>query len=601
MKIINTIKQAYSHPRFKALLDMILEHKGRLIAAAACIAIANAATGGVTLMLKPVLDEGFGGFNEGNAIFVIVRLATAIVAIYFLRAVALYFHQYFLSYVSQDLTRKLRNMIYNKLMYVPLSFFHKEKTGVLMSRISNDVNGIQKMMMDMVMGPIRDVFSVIVFIFIIFYQIWALALIAILIMPIAYFPIVWIGRRIKKLTKKSQAALGEINAVMQESFVGIKVVKAFSREEHEIAKFSSINDELFELQRKSVKAQALGPSINEALAGLVFGVLIVVGGYCVAHGIYTIGTFGSFLMAVLLLYEPIKRLSKLNNTLQQGLAAAERVFEVLEYESPVKEIENPVIIKRKPHCVRYDNVSFSYDRGLVLKEINLTVQSGEIVALVGGSGGGKTSLVNLLPRFFDVIAGAIYIDEVDIRDASIDSLRNQVAVVTQEPILFNDTVYNNIVYGDLKATEAQVIAAAKAAYAYDFVQQFPQGFDTNIGEMGGQVSGGQKQRLCIARALLKNAPILILDEATSALDTESERLVQMALENLMRGRTTFMIAHRLSTIVNATRILVMVEGNIVEEGSHDSLMALEGEYYQLYRKQFNMEKQTADFGLASVV
>ena len=575
------------------LFGMMFEHRFRLIAAAVCMSVVGATLGVVAWMIQPIVDGAMQGAYEAgrDKLWMLLGMPVAVVCLYLIRAVALYFQQFLMSYVSQDLVRSLRNMIFDKLMFVPLSFFHKEKTGVLMSRVLNDVGAIQKMLMDLVMGPVRDLFSIVSLTFVIFYQIWALAILAMLVMPIAYFPILYIGRRIKKLTKKGQIATGELNASLHESFVGIKVVKAFGREEHEMAKFHGVNDYLFKLQRRSVKAQALGPSINEMLTGFAIGVILVVGGYYVSKGTYTMGQFGSFLAAVLLLYEPIKRLSKLNNTIQAGLASVERVYEVLDYESPVKEIENPVIIERKPHVVKYDHVSFGYDRGLVLKDIDVTVNCGEAVALVGTSGGGKTSMVNLLPRFFDVNAGAIYIDDVDIRNASIASVRDQIAVVTQEPILFNDTVYNNILYGDLNASREQVMAAAKAAYAYDFVQAFPMGFETNVGEMGGQISGGQKQRLCIARALLKNAPILILDEATSALDTESERLVQMALENLMKGRTTFMIAHRLSTIVNATRILVVVNGSIVEEGSHNELLALEGEYYDLYRKQFNVEKR----------
>lgn len=591
MKLLNSFKQVYKEPRVKILLRMMFAHRFRLIISAVAMSVVGLTAGAMALMIQPILDEAFTGFSdEGNLLKWIVGVPIAVVLLYFVKATAMYVSQYFLSYVSQDLIRKLRNMMFEKIMFVPLSFFHKEKTGVLMSRVLNDVGAIQKMMMDMVMGPIKDLFSIASLTCVIFYQIWPLAILAMLVMPIAYFPIVHIGRRVRKLTKKGQVAAGEINATLHESFVGIKIVKAFCREDFEITKFHAANDHIFKLQRRSVKAVALGPSINEVLAGLAIGVILVIGGYCVSKGIYTLGTFASFLMAVLLLYEPVKRLSKLNNTLQAGLASVDRVFEVLDYESPVKEIENPVMIERKPHVVKYEHVSFGYDRGLVLKDINLTVNAGEVVALVGTSGGGKTSMVNLLPRFFDVAEGAIYIDDVDIRNAKIASVRDQIAVVTQEPLLFNDTVYNNILYGDLNATPEQVMEAAKAAYAYDFVQAFPQGFATNIGEMGGQISGGQKQRLCIARALLNNAPVLILDEATSALDTESERLVQKALDNLMKGRTTFMIAHRLSTIVNATRILVVVDGSIVEEGNHNELLALEGEYYDLYQKQFNLKK-----------
>ncbi len=284
---------------------------------------------------------------------------------------------------------------------------------------------------------------------------------------------------------------------------------------------------------------------------------------------------------------PLKKLSKLNNIIQQGLAGADRVFDILESESDIQEIPNPGKFKRGAHHVIFRNVYFKYDDEMVLKNINLDVGAGEILAFVGMSGGGKTSLVNLIPRFYDVSKGVILIDDIDIRDASISSLRDQIAIVTQEPILFNDTVRNNIAYGNKNASDRDIENAARAAYAYEFIQNFPDGFDTNIGELGGRLSGGEKQRTCIARALLKDAPILILDEATSSLDAESETLVQKALENLMKGRTTFVIAHRLSTVAYADRIVVIVDGRIVEEGQHEELIARGGEYFKLYQMQFN--------------
>jgi len=337
---------------------------------------------------------------------------------------------------------------------------------------------------------------------------------------------------------------------------------------------------------KEVRAKSLSSPIMEFLGGLGIAFVIWYGGYRVISGTYTTGTFVSFLAAVVMLYDPVKKLSKLNNQLQQGLAATDRIFDIIEKQSDIKEDENPVILSRGPHNVTFDNVSFRYKDVMVLKNINLDVKSGEIIAIVGMSGGGKTSLVNLIPRFYDVSSGFLLIDGVDIRKASISSLRDQIAIVTQEPILFNDTVRNNIAYGNLKASDEEIEMAAKAAYAYDFIRGFPDQLHTMIGELGGRLSGGEKQRICIARALIKNAPILILDEATSSLDTESERLVQKALENLMKGRTTFVIAHRLSTIGYANRILVIVDGRIAEEGKHEELVAKEGEYYKLYKMQF---------------
>jgi subfamily B ATP-binding cassette protein MsbA len=311
----------------------------------------------------------------------------------------------------------------------------------------------------------------------------------------------------------------------------------------------------------------------------------------VIAGDYSTGTFMSFLAAVFMMYHPLKKITKLNNSVQRGLAAIDRIFDILERESDVVEAQKPIVVARQPHRVTFEDVSFNYDATLVLQDINLDVKPGEILALVGTSGGGKTSLVNLIPRFYDVSRGAIYIDGIDIRQTSIASLRDQIAIVTQEPILFNDTVRYNIAYGNAMATESDIVEAATAAYAYEFIQSFPQGFETSIGELGGRLSGGQKQRICIARALLKNAPILILDEATSSLDSESETLVQKALENLMTGRTTFVIAHRLSTIGYADRIVVIVDGQVAEEGKHEELMTLQGAYYKLYQMQHNGDTQ----------
>jgi subfamily B ATP-binding cassette protein MsbA len=338
---------------------------------------------------------------------------------------------------------------------------------------------------------------------------------------------------------------------------------------------------------KEVKARSISSPINLFLGGIGVAIIIWYGGSNVIAGDYTTGTFISFLAAVLLLYAPIKNLSKLNNAIQQGLAATDRVFDIIERESEVREQKNPFIIKPGPQSVTFKNVFFKYEKEMVLKDININAEAGEILALVGMSGGGKTSLVNLIPRFYDVSKGAILIDGTDIRDCSISSLREQIAIVTQDPILFNDTIKNNIAYGNQNASNYEIERAAKAAYAYDFILSFPEKFDTTIGELGGRLSGGEKQRICIARALLKDAPILILDEATSSLDSESEALVQKALENLMKGRTTFIIAHRLSTVSYAHRIIVVVDGEIVEEGKQEKLIALRGEYYKLHQMQFN--------------
>jgi subfamily B ATP-binding cassette protein MsbA len=379
--------------------------------------------------------------------------------------------------------------------------------------------------------------------------------------------------------------MADTNAFLHETIFGTKIVKAFSMEDHEKKRFAGKSRKIFRLEMKEARVRAMSSPMIELLGGFGIAFIIWYGGKGVIAGTYSFGTFMSFLTAVGLVYQPLKKITRLNNTIQRGLAAVDRIFYILERKSNIAEAASPVIIQPGPHGIVFENVSFKYDAVSVLKEINLNVKAGEVIALVGMSGGGKTSLVNLIPRFYDVTQGAVLIDDIDIRKASIASLRSQIAIVTQEPILFNDSVRNNIAYGNPDASEKKIIEAAEAAYADDFIKRMPSGFDTSIGELGGHLSGGQKQRLCIARALLKDAPILILDEATSSLDSESESLVQKALGNLMKGRTTFVVAHRLSTIGLADRIFVITDGQIVEEGRHEELLAFRGQYYKLYQMQ----------------
>jgi len=425
-----------------------------------------------------------------------------------------------------------------------------------------------------------------------------MALVAVVILPLAFFPIVVLGRKLRKVTTHTQEAMADLTSTLHETFAGNKIIKAFGMESYEKERFFKKTLKLFKLELKGVRFKALASPVMEFLGGLGVAFVIWYGGYKVITGTSTAGTFFSFMAAVMMLYTPVKRLSRLNNIIQQGLAGTDRVFDILESESDIQEISNPVKFKCGPHRVIFKNVYFKYDDVMILKDINLDVRPGEILAFVGMSGGGKTSIVNLIPRFYDVSKGVILIDDIDIKDASISSLRNQIAIVTQEPILFNDTVRNNIAYGNQNASDKDIENAARAAYAYEFIQNFPDGFDTNIGELGGRLSGGEKQRICIARALLKDAPILILDEATSSLDAESETLVQKALENLMKGRTTFVIAHRLSTVGYADRIAVIVDGGILEEGKHEELISRKGEYFKLYQMQLssgNLKEASEEF------
>ena len=498
----------------------------------------------------------------------------------------MYYQAYLMKYVGEKIVMRLRNRLYDRIQDLPLSFFYKEKTGSLMARITHDVSIVREMISDAMTGVLKDAVMILGLAGYIYSQDWKLAMAATVVLPIAFYPITEFGRRIRQYSTGYQAAMADLSAFLYETFTGNKIVKAFGMEAWEKKRFAQKSADLFRHQMKQVIVRALSSPVMDFLGGLGIAFIIWFGGHRVISGTQTVGTFTSFIAAALLLYDPVRRLSKFNNTIQQGMAAADRVFDIIEHSSDIKQAVQPIVVPDGPHRVTFENVSFAYAADeTVLKDIRMDVRPGEILALVGASGGGKTTLVNLIPRFFDVTQGKILIDGMDIRRLSLDSLRRQIAIVTQEPILFNDSVRNNIAYGNQDASDAEIEAAARAAYAHDFVVNFPDGFNTLVGELGERLSGGEKQRLCIARALLKDAPILILDEATSSLDSESEQLVQKALENLMHGRTTFVIAHRLSTVRYADRIVVIDAGRIVEEGTHQKLLGRQGAYYKLCRIQ----------------
>ena len=568
--------------RNKEILSLIKDSRVRLFVSAVCSAMVAAMTAATAYLVKPAVEKIF----EQKDSQMLVLIPAVIVAVFAIKGIAAYGSGYLLSYVGQDIIRRMRNRLYNHIQDIPLAFFQREKTGDLMSRITNDVAIISSMFSSAVTGSIRDGFTIIGLMAVTFVQIPELAVFTFIIFPIAGYPLFYFGRKIRRVRRGVQEAWADLNAFLHETLTGAKIVKAFSMEDHERKRFEQKSRRIFRLEMKENKVKEMSSPLMEILGGLGIGFILWYGGRHVIAGTYSFGTFMSFLTAVGLMYQPLKKISRLNNAVQRGMAAIERIYDILERTSDVIETDSPIPIRNGAHRISFADVSFKYDRDLVLKNINLEAEIGEIIALVGMSGGGKTSLVNLIPRFYDPSPGAVLIDGVDIRQISIATLRSQIAIVTQEPILFNDTVRNNIAYGRADASEQQIVAAAKSAYAYEFIMGFPEEFDTSIGELGGRLSGGQKQRICIARALVKDASILILDEATSSLDSEAEILVQKALGNLMKGRTTFVIAHRLSTIGNADRIIVLVDGRIVEEGGHEQLMSLEREYYKLYQMQF---------------
>ena len=569
--------------RHRRILALIRKNSGRLLMAAVCSLMVSGATTAMGYLIKPVIDDIFVKRDTTG----LVLLPLVVIVVFLVNGLGRYGQEYFMNYVGEDIIRRLRNMLYDRIQDLSLAFFQKERTGTLMSRITNDVNILKSMVSTAVTSSVRDAATIVGLTAVIFYQNWRMAIIAFFILPLAFWPIFILGRKVRRVSTGCQEAMADLSAFLHETFAGNKIVKAFGMEPHEKRRFFERTDRLFKLEIKGVIVRALSSPIMEFFGGLGIAFVIWYGGSEVIAGKTTPGTFMSFLACVLLLYDPVKKLSNLNNSIQQGMAAADRVFDIIETRSDIEDPATPAEIASTPHDLTFEKVHFSYGEQDVLKGIDLTVKRGQVLALVGMSGGGKSTLANLIPRFFDVTGGRICIDGVDIRDFSIVDLRRQISIVTQEPILFNETVRDNIAYGCTDASEDQIVAAAKAAFAHDFILGFPKGYDTLIGELGGRLSGGEKQRLCIARALIKDAPILILDEATSSLDSEAEAVVQKALENLMIGRTTVVIAHRLSTIAGADRIAVIVSGKIVEQGTHESLLAAKGEYAKLYATQFS--------------
>ncbi|RLB93199.1 MAG: ABC transporter permease, partial [Deltaproteobacteria bacterium] len=511
---------------YRRILELVRQHWGRLVLAMLFMVGVAVLTSGTAYLVKPVLDEIF--FKKDMKMLKLLPIA--IVLLYVVKGGCYFGQAYLMNYVGHSIIKQLRDRLYSHIQMLPLSFFHKYKTGTLMSRITNDVNVVKSMTSNAITAVLKDAFSIVGLLFVLFYRDWKLALIAIVVFPLAVVPVVKFGRRMRQLSTRCQEAIAKMNSLLQETFTGTRIVKAFGMEKYEGERFFQRTLELFNYEMKAVVIRSISPSVMELLGGIGAMFIIWYGGYKVIIGASTPGTFFSFMAALIMLYEPVKRISPLNNTIQEGLAAAIRIYDILDTESDIVERKDALVLRDGRHPVVFRNVSFAYDRNMVLKEINLEAKSGEVIALVGMSGGGKTTLVNLIPRFYDVTEGSILIDGHDIRDFTIASLRSQIGIVTQDPILFNDTIRNNIAYGDVKASESAIIAAAKAAYAYDFIQSFPDKFDTVVGERGVRLSGGEKQRICIARALLKNAPILILDEATSSLDTESELAVQQALD-----------------------------------------------------------------------
>jgi subfamily B ATP-binding cassette protein MsbA len=536
-------------------------------------------------LVQPALDQIF--FEKNFRMLYIIPGLVALV--YVLKGVFDFAQYYLMAYVGQSVIRDLRDELYERLEQMSLAFFVRRSTGELLSRMTNDVALVQGAMTSAITGVVRDAVTVVALVFVVFYRDFWLALIAMCVFPLSIYPLLQFGKRMKRYSRRMLVSLEDITARLTETIAGIRIVKAFAMEDYERDRFRQENQKLFNSFMRRFKVRALSNPVMETLGGLGACAILVYGGYQVITGQSTQGTFFSFLAAVLLLYEPIKRINEVNITIQEGVSAGERIFELLDTAPDVADRPEAGPLKAVEREIAYKGVGFIYNEQPVLRDINLTVKVGEAVAIVGESGSGKSTLLDLLPRFYDVNIGSIRIDGTDVRDVTQRSLREKIGIVTQQTILFDDTVRNNIAYGRPDLPLEKIVAAAQAAHAHGFITSLPNGYDTMIGENGIKLSGGERQRIAIARAILKDPPILILDEATSNLDSDSEKAVQKALEVLMEGRTTLVVAHRLSTIRNVDRVYVLAGGSIVEQGSHDDLLTSGGEFARLYNLQFSAE------------
>jgi subfamily B ATP-binding cassette protein MsbA len=532
------------------------------------------------------VKQRFDHWWSGNPSKKATRVLTILMLVFVVRAITAFLSEYAFQKVGLSTVRDLRNQLYERMIHQSHRFFTERSTGEMVSRVVSDADAIQAAVSTRMGDLLQESATLILLIGYIVYLNPLLAAISLVGAPLIIVPVVQFGKRLRKTTHRSQERMAEIATLLEETIRGVRIVKAFTMEPFEIGRFREASRKHLRWNLSAQRIQALTSPVMELLAGVCMVLLFGYAQSRIAAHTLTGGEFASFLTGLALMYAPIKKLNKVNLSLNTALSAAERVFAMLDVENDVTEKPNAAPLRGVGSGVRYEGVTFTYGNNPVLRDIDLNVAPGEIVALVGGSGAGKSTLVNLLPRFYDVSAGRIVIDDVDVRETTLYSLRSLMGFVTQEVVLFNDTVRNNIAYGRAGVDEQLVIAAAKAANAHEFISALPQGYDTSIGESGVLLSGGQRQRLAIARALFKDPPILVLDEATSALDTESERLVQQALNNLMRGRTTLVIAHRLSTIRSAHKIVVLDKGRIAETGTHEELLARRGVYRKLYDLQF---------------
>ncbi|MCZ7586969.1 MAG: ABC transporter ATP-binding protein/permease [Deltaproteobacteria bacterium] len=577
-------RKGESGEEFIRLTRYFRPYMPQVLLALACALMVSGTSAATAYLLQPVMDRIF---DQKDWTF--LKLLPWIVIILFgAKGIFRFLQNYVLRAAGEKVIRHIRGELYRHYQYLDVAYFTNTNVGVMMSRITNDVNVMQRAVPTLV-SLFREPVTMIGLACVAFYQFWQMALIILVLFPLTAVPLAQLGRRVRKWVRRGQERMGELNSILKETFSGERVIKVFGMEEYEIGRFEKENNNLFRANVKTLVYEELSSPVIEALGALGAAVAIVYGGSMVLRGSITTGEFFSFVGALGLMYEPLKKVNKMYQAFQAAIGAAGRVFEVLNTKPEITDRPDAVDLDGVRGEVRFDNVRFRYFDGgpHVLDGLDFKVNVGQLIAFVGSSGAGKTTVANLIPRFWDVTEGAIRIDGRDIRDFTLTSLRRHIGMVTQDTFLFNDTVLANIAYGDGDADKNRAMRAAKDANAHQFIERLPSGYETTIGELGVKLSGGQRQRLAIARAIYKNAPILVLDEATSALDAESEREVQLALERLLVGRTSFVIAHRLSTIQRADRILVLRDGRVVEDGRHDELIVHDGEYARLYRIQFD--------------
>ena len=568
------------------LYDLIAPLKVWVFFSMVCMAGYNIFSAAPAYYAKDIVDAIAYGDNPELKQYFLVGLGMIIV--FAVKGLFFFGHNYSVGHLVQSLIVKLRQKLFDHLVNLSLTFFSRSKTGDLISRFTNDLHVFQNMLQVGVTGPFRDIPQFFLLLGIMFFRSWQLAVVTMIIIPIAIFFIQIFGQRNKIAVSKRQISFGGLSSLLVETITGVRVVKAFGMEKYESKRFKDANDDLYKNHMRSIMIDSYSYPIIEIIGASAGATIVAYGGYLIINGQITPGDFTSFVISFFMLNEPVKKLNGFNLKLQEGFAAVLRIFNILDVKDDIVILPNATKLTNFDREISLNIHAFHYpdqDEPAV-KDFQLTVQKGEAVALVGSSGAGKTTIANLIPRFYDITRGEISIDGYDLRDLDLVSLRKMIAIVTQDTILFNDTIASNITYGQPDCSNERMYAAAQAANAHKFIAEQPQGYETVIGEKGVRISGGQRQRLSIARALVKDAPILILDEATSALDSESEIEVQQAIEHLMENRTTIVIAHRLSTIRNTDRICVMEKGQIVEQGNHDELLLREGRYQQLYEMQF---------------